>query len=330
MDHIFENVNGENIKNEINEMENKINSEINNIPNININNISSNSNSINSENNINNNNINNKDNFFGFENIELPKEEDIGEFRVISNSNSNSSGLNRSATIKTEKKQKKDLINLIIINKTFKIKKKVQSIKAYITSIYYNNNSKKHKFDIKTYKSPCYIFDSSIKEIIGDLDINYSNNFFLYMSYRSGFESLNNVGCGNYTSDCGWGCMLRCCQMMLSRGLIKRELNNMRINKKVISNTDILELKKEILCLFNDKFIPFDNLKNNKFLKELYKKYNRKENTFELIPPYSIYTLCKLNKCSGANTSDLRIIKCFVEINEQLFKKYYGIIHFVN
>ena len=330
MDHIFENVNGENIKNEMNETDNKINSEINNIPNININNISNNSNSINSENNINNNNINNKDNFFGFENIELPKEEDIGEFRVISNSNSNSSSLNRSATIKTEKKQKIDLINLIIINKTFKIKKKVQSIKAYITSIYYNNNSKKHKFDIKTYKSPCYIFDSSIKEIIGDLDINYSNNFFLYMSYRSGFESLNNVGCGNYTSDCGWGCMVRCCQMMLSRGLIKRELNNMRINKKVISNTDILELKKEILCLFNDKFIPFDNLKNNKFLKELYKKYNRKENTFELIPPYSIYTLCKLNKCSGANTSDLRIIKCFVEINEQLFKKYYGIIHFEN
>lgn len=322
MDHIFENVNGENIKNEMNEIDNKNNS--------NINNISNNSNSTNSQDNINN----SVDNFFGFENIELPKEEDFGDFRVISNSNS--SNLNRSSTINVEKKlknqknQKIDLINLIIINKAFKIKKSVQSIKSYITSIYYKKNSTKHKFNIKTYKSPCYIYDSNIIEIRGDLDINYSINFFLYMSYRSGFETLNNVGCGNYTSDCGWGCMVRCCQMMLSRGLIKIELNNMRINKKVISNTDILDLKKETLCLFNDKFIPFEELKNNRFLKDLYIKYHIKENTYELIPPYSIYILCKLNKCSGVNTSDLRIIKCFVEINEQLFNKYYGIIHFEN
>lgn len=312
---IFEQTNTLPNSNNINQIMDKITSE------------TSNSNSSKSNNSSNN----NENDFFGFESIELPKEEVIGDYCIVSNSvfSDDSIHLKSCKTIK-EEKQKVDLINLIIINKTFKPKKNLPSIKSYITSIYYNKNNTKDKFDMTTFKSPCYIYDSNVKEILGDLDINYSNNCFLYMSYRSGFESLRNVGCGNYTSDCGWGCMLRCCQMILSRGIIKNELYKMQNNLKFISNTDILNLKKDTLCLFNDNFIPFKNLKNNPFLTEIYQKYHLKENEYELIPPYSIYVLCKLSKSSGVYTSDMKIIKCFIDINEQLFKQSFGIVHFEN
>ena len=271
---------------------------------------------------------------FGFENIELPKEQDFGEFRVIS---TNTSEMNSSTTIKKKDLNKVDLINLLIINKAYKQKNNIPSIKSYITSIYYNKNTTKYKFDKNTFESPCYIFDENIEKISINSDINFSKNFFLYMSYRSGFETLKNVGSGDYTSDCGWGCMLRCCQMMLSRGIIKRELYKMNkidnSNKDITDldlDIDILNLKKDMLCLFSDKFIPFELLKNNRFLSELYKKYCANEKNYEMIPPYSIYTLCKLSRSSGVYTSDLKIIKCFIEINEQLFSNYFRIVHFEN
>ena len=301
----------------------------NNINNINNNNTSNTSNSNSSQSNYSSNN--NEGEYFGFENIELPKEEIMGDYCIVSNSNfsDSSSNFNSCKTLKLDKK-KVDLIDLIIINKNFKSKKNMASIKSYITSMYYNKNSTKNKFDMKTFKSPCYIYDSNIKEILGDLDINFSHNLFLYMSYRSGFESMKNVGCGPYTSDCGWGCMLRCCQMMLSRGIIKRELYKLQNSIKTINNNDLIDLKKDTLCLFNDNFIPFKNLKNNRYLSELYQKYHMKENEYELIPPYSIYVLCKLSKSSGVYTSDMKMIKCFIEINEQLFSKSFKIAHFEN
>jgi len=268
---------------------------------------------------------NNDNNFlFDFENIEAPKEEDFGDFRVITNSNFSS----KFSPENSNKKYKIDLINLIVINKKSKSKKKLPTIKSYITSIYYNINNTKDKFNMEKFKNPCYIYDTRITEIIGDLDINYSNNCFLYMSYRSGLENFMTIGCGNYTSDCGWGCMLRCCQMMLNRGLIKKELYKLYNEKKIAKNNDILELKKEVLSLFNDRFLSFKELKDNRFLSNLYEKYKEKEDVYELIPPFSIYTLCKLNNCSGIYTSDTKMIKSFIEINKQIFNNSFEIVHF--
>ena len=267
--------------------------------------------------------------FLGFENIESPKEEDFGDFRVIVNPNQNLS-VGNILSNSQKNKSKFDILNLMIINKSNKYKKALPNIKSYFTSMYYNKNLSKNRFDMKSFKSPCYIFDSNITEILGDLDINFSNNLFLYMSYRSGFENLNNVGCGNFTSDCGWGCMLRCCQMMLSRGIIKRELYKLYNTKKTINNTDYIQLKKEVLYLFNDKFISLKELKDNLFLSNLYEKYQRNQNNYELIPPYSIYILCKLSDCAGIYTSDNKMIKCFIDINEQIFNNSYGIAYFEN
>ena len=43
------------------------------------------------------------------------------------------------------------------------------------------------------------------------------------MSYRTNFINLKTVGCGNYNSDYGWGCMIRCIQMLLSKVLIEKK-----------------------------------------------------------------------------------------------------------
>ena len=299
-----------------------------NIPNNNISNSEQNNKS-----NINNikekNSQGNNDEFFGFEYIEPIKEEDFGDFRIIINPNQNlSEGILLPNTQKN--KSKYDILNLMVINKSNKCKTILPNLKSYFTSIYYNKNSSKNILDMKSFRNPCYIFDSNKTEILGDLDINYSNNLFLYMSYRSGFENLNNIGCGNFTSDCGWGCMMRCCQMMLSRGIIKRELFKLYNRKKNISKTDFIKLKNEVLYLFNDKFILLKELKDNIFLSNIYEKYKINQNNYELIPPYSIYILCKLSNSAGIYTSDNKMIKCFIDINEQIFNNSYGIAYFEN
>ena len=277
----------------------------------------------------NNNNIqsnNDNDGLLGFENIEPPSEEDFNDFRVIYSPEkvtSKDSG-------KTNKsfKGKYDIMNLMIVKKSNKTKSKMPNIKSMFSEMLYHKILSKDKFGIETFNSPCYIYDSNIKEILGDIDINNSNNLFLYMSYRSGFENLKNIGCGNYTSDCGWGCMMRCCQMMLSRAIIKKELSNLYNTKKIIKNTDLKQLKKDVLYLFKDKYIPLEELENNKFLSDIYKKYQKNKDSYEIIPPYSIYILCKLSQCSGVYTSDMKMIKCFMEINEQIFNNSLGIANF--
>ena len=269
---------------------------------------------------------NGKNELLGFESIELPDEEDFNDFRVIYSSEKMASKNN--AKPNKSFKGKFDIMNLMIIKKSNKTKSKMPNIKSFFSEMLYHKIITKDKFGMETFKSPCYIYDSNIKEVLGDLNINDTNNLFLYMSYRSGFENLKNIGCGNYTSDCGWGCMMRCCQMMLSRGIIKIELSNLYNKKEIINSTDLKQLKKDVLYLFKDKYIPLEELENNIFLSDIYKKYQKNQDNYEVIPPYSIYILCKLGQCSGVYTSDMKMIKCFMEINEQVFNNSLGIAYF--
>ena len=180
-------------------------------------------NNLKDDNNIQSNNGN--DELLGFESIEPPNEEDFDDFKVIYSSE-NMVSKDKPKSNKSFK-GKYDIMNLMIIKKNNKTKSKMPNIKSFFSEMLYHKIITKDKFGMETFKSPCYIYDSNIKEVLGDLNINDTNNLFLYMSYRSGFENLKNIGCGNYTSDCGWGCMMRCCQMMLSRGIIKIELSNL-------------------------------------------------------------------------------------------------------
>ena len=266
-----------------------------------------------------------KINNFQFECIESLKEEDYDDFRII-------------RSLQTSEKSSSNNINLIkaiVVFKSNNENKILHGIKSIFTSMYYNNNANKIIFNKSVYLGPIFIFDEKMCYFYQNEDINYSTNCFLYMSYRSGLRNFISLGCGNFTSDCGWGCMLRCCQMMLSRGLIKRELKLTYKNRN-ISMDSIIDIKKNILNFFNDNYIPYTEAKKIERFKQFLEIYESTAgfsvteviDNLEVIPPYSIYVLCKLGNCSGIHTSDLKMINCFIEINKEVFKNEINILYF--
>ena len=96
------------------------------------------------------------------------------------------------------------------------------------------------------------------------------------MSYRSDFTNLNVTGSGNYTTDCGWGCMIRSCQMMLSKALIERKKYNYW--GKYIINLDIgnlKEIRKKILVFFLDNNVPIQNLISHNDYQFFWDEYSK-------------------------------------------------------
>ena len=182
---------------------------------------------------------------------------------------------------------------------------------------------------------PLYIFDKKIDKVIRD-ELKYPLNSFLYMSYKSGFNNLNNIGCDNYTSDCGWGCMLRCSQMILSKALIQKKIYDYfeKGNSSLIDYKTMSRIRNNILDLFNDNYLPVEIARDNTDLSYFWKLYESfaKSNPIynsisEIIPPYSIHILSKLGNCAGVYTSDQKMIKIICQINSAIFNSL-SFIHF--
>jgi hypothetical protein len=201
-------------------------------------------------------------------------------------------------------------------------------VKSFVSSLYYQgyNYSFSKKFDQNSMVFPIFLFNKKIDKIIRD-EIKFPLKSFLYMSYRSGFINLNCIGSGDYTSDCGWGCMLRCSQMILSKGLIQKKIFDFyqKKNSKLDNNT-LENIRKQTLALFNDNYLPFEEVRDHPdfhFFWDLYKGVadeNPEYNSIsEIIPPYSIHILCKLGKFAGVYTSDIKMIKLFCKINSEIF-----------
>ena len=131
-----------------------------------------------------------------------------------------------------------------------------------------------------------------------------------------------------------------CCQMMLSRGLVKIRLKEYFKNSKNIifdiQKNVIIKIKQELLGLFFDGKLNYNQIRSNLYLAHFFQLYQEladikgvDTNIYEIIPPYSIHTLCYLGNFKGEYTSDVRIIKYFLNINNLLFDSL-NMVHFEN
>ena len=159
-------------------------------------------------------------------------------------------------------------------------------------------------------------------------------NKLLLMTYRSNYkEQVNSKNNEKYTSDCGWGCMIRSSQMIFSRMIYK-------IFKLIYKNrfaSDIII--KSIIPFFIDNNISMTeiNIKSsdcinlglenylNQLKKFLEEKNSKNENEKKIYiksidPPFSIHKICRIGEIFGRTCgewfSDFELPKIYEIINK--------------
>ena len=160
-----------------------------------------------------------------------------------------------------------------------------------------------------------------------------------WFSYRENFDQIKDEQNVIYTSDAGWGCMLRSSQMILAQGLCRlNNINNLadfinrffayfydnnipikfmckpkKQEKENVKGKDTLDLKKkinsfdsfEIIDKDNDLFnISFINL-TSEMIEGLENMSERNSNKEYIIPPYSIRNFIKVQKHVNKNGKQL-------------------------
>lgn len=132
-----------------------------------------------------------------------------------------------------------------------------------------------------------------------------------YFSYRKNFPKIENVKNNSfYTSDCGWGCMIRSSQMIFCRAIYKVLQKNYtgKLDKRVAS-----------LLLFFDSPIKVKNV-DDCFVNYIATLTITNKDFKFVYPPFSIKNICKLGeiyqKTSGEWFSDVYMPNIFKLINK--------------
>ena len=199
------------------------------------------------------------------------------------------------------------------------------------------------KNEDKIFKEKSFKFDNLLKEYQKQIKFNScKNNFYifhkyynlkennnknslinklsqiLYFTYRKNFPIIYNNMQKKYTSDNGWGCMIRCGQMIMCRALFKYF--------KFIYFKNIYKSLFKTIQYFLE--IPFDLKDLPLNLKPMINKYSKSNNKkiLKIYPPFSIKSICKMgeyyDKTAGKWFSDVNLVNIFKSISEyfELFK----------
>ena len=168
--------------------------------------------------------------------------------------------------------------------------------------------------------------------------MTYLNNELkkiIYISYRNNYKPQINIKNNTeYTSDCGWGCMIRSSQMLFAKILFeifkyKYEINN--------------EKEKETLLKYIIPFFMDNNLNitgeyymymENYLTKLINFSQAKNLGIITIDPPFSIHKICILgeiyNRTCGEWFSDFELPKIYNIINENFnIIPYLNIIHFI-
>jgi cysteine protease ATG4 len=192
---------------------------------------------------------------------------------------------------------------------SFNWKTSLASFKDNLIYNYFRFNS---KFDLPPTKVQLYnkIFNTSKQEEIQKFNNKFSK--IIYVSYRSRFKPQINVKNNKeYTSDCGWGCMIRSSQMILCRAIYKIFKYKYKSEKNLIYHVIPFVMDKN-LDLVKYKYLGFDSYINK--LKEFGKK-----DIVQIDPPFSIHKIVILGesfgRASGEWFSDFELPKIYNIIN---------------
>jgi hypothetical protein len=185
-----------------------------------------------------------------------------------------------------------------------------------IISNYSSSNINKIKHEKYQIFNKLYTKDNKDKLI-------YNFGKIIFISYKINFPVITNIKGKKYTSDSGWGCMIRCGQMIMARGLYK-------YFKKIGFSTKYSLIHS--VEFFMENPFPFDKMPDNfinmmnYFLSIWYKENNNNISIKTVYAPFSIKSLCTVgrivNKDVGVWFSDFNMVYMFSLINDNyhLFK----------
>jgi len=136
-------------------------------------------------------------------------------------------------------------------------------------------------------------------------------NKLIYFCYRKNIYPINSRLKISLSRDSGWGCMIRCGQMIMARIIYKYLKNEKYSTEKAISET---------IKYFMDIPYIISNVPN--FLTSFLTKNPYINNTTKLLSPFSIQMHCWLgniyNKFGGEWFSDVNICQNYRDLNDNL------------
>lgn len=194
-------------------------------------------------------------------------------------------------------------INNIIINNPNKNRIRYNAVLNYKKEL--NISKKAKKFHLFNYecKNP------------NEERIIYKLGKVLLFTYRKNFPKITSYKTKKtYTTDAWWGCMIRCGQMILSRGIY------LFLKSKGITTENALDYTVPLFNeypIIKDKLHPFFHGMLDKYIKS---KNDDQIKIKEFFPPFSIKTLCDVGeifeRTAGEWFSDVIITRAFQKITD--------------